>query len=98
MVRRNTRIQSSIVANGAKVIANLESSKIRANETIETGNRMIDMMNREIAILGRAGERREGRAKFQADWCAKQSAMMDTYQRRYAEVARRINDMRAGMQ
>jgi len=97
-LRRNTRIQSSIVSNGAKVIANLESSKIRSNEQIETGNRMIDMMNREIEILGRAGQRREGRAKFQADWCAKQSAMMDTYQRRYAEVARRINDMRAGMQ
>lgn len=97
-LRRNTRIQSSIVSNGARIIANLESSKIRANEQIETSNRMIDMMNREIEVLGRAGQRREGRAKFQADWCAKQSAMMDTYQKRYAEVARRINDMRAGMQ
>lgn len=94
-LEQNTQTNSQIVANGAEIIANLEESKIKAQFTIELDNREILMLRREIEMLERSVSRRQGRAQFQADYCRRQNEMMDQYQKRYAEVATRVNEMRA---
>ena len=95
---RSTQIYGSIIANGFRTITNLEASKVKSQEIIELSNRKNAMMERDIEGLQRANTRRHDRAEFQREYCQRQQAMMATYQRRYAEVATRINDMRAGLQ
>lgn len=92
---KDTELQSQIIQASHGVVANLEDSLIKENFVITFNTKAIDQYNREIEFLRKALKRREDRAAAHAQFCKRQADMMATYERRYSEVSKRMNELRA---
>lgn len=91
----NVKNQREIIENCNNLIQTLTNSMIRDTSNVEINNRQNLMLNREIEGTQRYITRRTARAQFQKTYCDNQLRMMDVYQKRYAEVSNRINEMRS---
>jgi hypothetical protein len=92
---KDTAMNQEMISNSVELIANLQEGSIKAEFGISLNNKEVLMYNRDIQSIQGAQARRESRNAFNANYCKQQKSMMELYQKRYADVASRVNELKA---
>merc|ERR1712166_833744 len=92
---KESAMNQEIIENSAEMVISLKTSTIKTMFSVDLNNKEVLMYNRDIQAIKGAVLRRAGRNTFNMDFCAKQKLMMVTYQKRYASVAQKVNELKA---
>ena len=92
---KESAMNQEIIENSAEMVISLKTSTIKTMFSVDLNNKEVLMYNRDIQSIKGAVLRRAGRNAFNKDFCAKQKLMMVTYQKRYATVAQKVNELKA---
>lgn len=84
-----------IIDTAKNMIMNLAEATTKNHFMVELFNKETNMFNRDVQYFERSLKRRQDNNAFHRQYCKRQAEMMETYQNRYAEVARRVSEMRA---
>merc|ERR1712151_1095375 len=93
--QRDSQMNQEIIQNSSDMIINLKEGSIKAEFAISLAHRETNMYNRDIQYFTEMDGRRENSRKFHANFCANQKHMMAIYQKRYAAVATKMNELKS---
>merc|ERR1712222_158644 len=92
---RDSKMNQEIIQNSSDMIVNLKEGSTKALFGITLANKETNMYNRDIQFIQGIDKRRSARRTFHENFCAQQKQMMATYQKRYAAVATKMNELKA---
>merc|ERR1712151_248108 len=93
--QRDSQMNQEIIQNSSDMIINYKEQAIRSEFAISLAHRETNMYNRDIQYFTEMDGRRENSRKFHANFCANQKHMMAIYQKRYAAVATKMNELKS---